>query len=228
MFNRLSPETREDPWVMPADGSGAATQLLALPGNQWPSHWPHDTLVLLNHMQAGNIDLHVWDPTGQAPPRPYLDAPWGERDLQLSPDGRLAAFAAVERGEPEIYVREFPVPENKWRLTTGQSAAPRWSRDGQYLWWTHGGGGAGIDTVYRARVEDPARGRFGPPEVMHITDIDGIANWDLHPDGHRFVLVVPMVRGGLEPSASGSTVPRFLVALNWFAELRRQIESQGR
>jgi serine/threonine-protein kinase len=227
LFNRLSPGTREDLWVMPADGSGAATQLLALPGNQWPSDWPHDTLVLFNHSQEPGEDLHVWNPAGQAPPRPYLDAPWGERDMQLSPDGRLAAFVALERGEPEIYVREFPVPANKWRLTTGQSASPRWSRDGQYLWWTHGGGGSGIDTVYRARVEDPARGGFGRPEVMHITDIEGIANWDLHPDGQRFVLVVPPGRGGPASPTTSSAAPRFLVVLNWFGDLRRQLETPG-
>lgn len=197
--------------------------MLALPGDQYPTQWVREDLILLDHLDGGVPDIHRWNPRDQAPPRPYLNAPWSESQLTVSPDGRWGAFLSAEREVPEVYVREFPVPENKWRLTTGQSNAPRWSRDGRYLWWTHAGGGSGIDTVYRARVEDPARGRFGAPEAMHVGNIDGIANWDLHPDGTRFVMAATPLRGSSDPAQAVSSEPRFLITLHWVAELRRRL-----
>ncbi|MFN2317940.1 MAG: protein kinase [Gemmatimonadales bacterium] len=228
VFNRLSPDSREDLWVVPADGSGPATELLVMGGNQWPASWPRDDLILLNHREQDNIDLLMWDPTGQAPPRPYLNAPWNEFDAQISTNGRLAALVSSERGVPEIFVREFPVPENKWRITLGQSASPRWSRDGGFLWWSHAGGDARIDTIYRARVTRAPEGRFGTPEVMYIGDIDGIGNWDLHPDGTRFVVVVPIFASDASTDQGDPATARFLITLNWFRELRQQLKAPGR
>jgi len=172
------------------------------------------------------MNVYMGDPTSQTPPRPYLSASWNENDLEVSPDGQLAAFISEERGIQEVYVREFPVPRNKWRLTTGLSGAPRWSRDGRYLWWTHGGGGSGVDTVYRARVERTPAVKFGTPEVMHIADIDGLANWDLHPDGNRFVILVPKTERARSVSSTSEATPRYLVTLNWFDELRRKLAAQ--
>jgi hypothetical protein len=61
---------------------------------------------------------------------------------------------------------------------------------------------------------------------MDIEHIDGIANWDLHPDGNRFVVIVPQ-GGGMAKAGSGSEPTlRFLVTLNWFDELRRALRAQ--
>jgi serine/threonine-protein kinase len=229
LFSRESEGTDFDLWARDVNGNGTETQLTRLPGHQWPSAWPRENLILLGseRLNAG-IDAYTWDPTSPAPPRPYLNAPWNEDQLAVSPNGRLAAFIAEERGVPELYVRDFPVPQNKWRLTTGYSAAPRWSRDGRYLWWSHGSEGTGVDTLYRARVELTPTVTFGAPEVMYATDLDGISNWDLHPDGNRFVIIVPQGGGNPQRSNSGVATMRYLVTLNWFDELRRQLRAQPR
>ena len=227
LFNRTSPGTGEDLWVLQVDTDNSQQQLTTLPGNQWPSGWPREDLVLISHRTGSGIDAYVWDPTGKTPPRPYLNAPWNESELAVSPDGGLAAFTSNERGaQGEIYVREFPMPQSKWRLTTGQSAAPRWSSDGRYLWWTHGGGGAGVDTVYRARVERTPSVKFGVPEVMYVADIDGISSWDLHPDGNRFVIMTRPIAAGPDGAVADNAMPRFILTLNWFNELRRELNAQ--
>jgi serine/threonine-protein kinase len=227
LFARSSQDTGYDLWAKTLGQGGTERQLFELPGSQGPSAWPREGLVLLISEQPGaGIDAYTWDPTGDAPPRPYLDGPWNESQLQISPDGRLAAFISEERGVPDLYVREYPIPRNKWRLTTGYSAEPRWSRDGRYLWWTRGSSGSGIDTVYRARVERAPAVTFGTPDVMYHADIDGIANWVLHPDGNRFVVIVPQ-GGGMAKAGSGSEATlRFLVTLNSFDELRRALRAQ--
>jgi len=36
---------------------------------------------------------------------------------------------------------------------------------------------------------------------MHVADIDRIVNWDLHPDGKRFVISVPLFLRRPRPQA---------------------------
>ena len=69
--------------------------------------------------------------------------------------------------------------------------------------------------------------RSGKPEVMHVADIDRIVNWDLHPDGKRFVISVPPVSAA--PAAAGAAEgaePRFVITLNWVSMLERLLAEQ--
>jgi hypothetical protein len=55
-------------------------------------------------------------------------------------------------------------------------------------------------------------------------DIDGVSNWDLHPDGRRFLATVATTQGPASSAsaAAGKASPaRHLLLLNWFSELRR-------
>jgi hypothetical protein len=55
------------------------------------------------------------------------------------------------------------------------------------------------------------------PEVVVATDADGPQNWDLHPDGRRFIVAVP----GSEAPAAAAPTSRYLILENSFGELRR-------
>jgi dipeptidyl aminopeptidase/acylaminoacyl peptidase len=186
---------------------------------------------VLQHSGDAPDDLLLWTLGSSSPPVPYLNAPWAETSLQVSPDGSLAAYLSNERGPFEVWVREFPVPQGKWRVSDGPSAAPRWSPDGRHLYYTHAGGGSGIDTLYRARLDRTRGLSVGPKEVLYIGDLDGIANWDLHPDGKRFVAVVPPASGPAQQSGAAGVAAspqeaRFLITLNWAASLERLMSQQ--
>jgi len=61
------------------------------------------------------------------------------------------------------------------------------------------------------------------PEFVLAAEIAGnIAyNWDLHPDGERFLVTVN--DGGAAATPDAPSPSRFLVVLNWFEELEARV-----
>ena len=62
--------------------------------------------------------------------------------------------------------------------------------------------------------------RFGIPQLLfELKDyaLDVIRNFDISPDGERFLMVKPI---------EGQTKPRAVVVLNWFDELERLLPTQ--
>ncbi len=231
LFSRKSDSTNGDLYVKPADSSAPEQLLLLLPYNQWPTDWPSEDQIALATDTPDGHDLLLWSPGRGGEPTPYLTTPWAEREMSVSPDGKLAAFTSNEAGAREVWIRDFPMPRGKWRASRGASGAPRWSSDGRYLFYTHAGGGSGIDTLYRVLVErKSAVSVSATPEVMFIGDIDGISNWDLHPDGKHFVVAMP--ENGAGPAATSATtveaVARYVITLNWVASLERAMRQQAK
>ncbi len=216
----------EDLYVKAADNSGPALQLLTRPGNQWPTGWLADGTILYSSGTAGNMDLFTVTSDSGGEPRVYLEAPWREANLTVSPDGTLGAFEADEAGRRDIWLRTFPVAEGKWRVTTGGvGVAPRWSPDGQYVYFTRAG--APEDSLFRVRVDRTAQGGVvvRGEELVLTHDISGIGNWDLHPDGRRALITVAG-NSGPTPTGEGGT-DRYLVVLNWFSEMLSRIGREG-
>ena len=56
---------------------------------------------------------------------------WG----QFSPDGRWMAYQSNETGRYEIYVRPFPREAGPIPISTAGGVYPRWSRDGNELYF---------------------------------------------------------------------------------------------
>ena len=80
-------------------------------------------------------------------------------------------------------------------------------------------GGSPLDTLFRVRIDRTPTIVVQAPEMVVALDADGTQNWDLHPDGRRFVVAV----AAGEPAAASAATPqaRYLILQNWFGELRR-------
>lgn len=139
----------------------------------------------------------------KGPPRRLLEGPLGH--AALSPDGRFIAYASVESGRSEIYLRRFPSLEGKVQLSTNGGGGPRWSRDGRAVLHFQG------DNVVRVRVELGDRPRVQAPELLF--DAPGMRNFDVAPDGNGFVAI-------FRPSGFGE-VRQLQLVTNWFEELER-------
>ncbi len=201
----------EDLWVKPADNSGPAERVLSRPGNQWPLAWLEDDLIVFASDEAGNNDLMLHSLAGDSEPKPYLQAPWDEYEFALSPDGSIAAHVSDKTGSPEVWLRDFPTPVGEWRVSSGGGVWPRWSPDGRTLYfWRRT---SGVDTLFAVEVIRDQGIRVGAAEA--VLALETGQGWDLHPDGDRFIVLVPNA-GATESSA----VSRYLVVLNWFEELR--------
>jgi Tol biopolymer transport system component len=206
----------EDIYVKAVDNSGNEQKVLSLPANQNPMAWRSDTLVFRSN-HAGQSDLFLMT-LSDAKPKAYLEAPWEERDIRLSPDGKLAAYTSSEAGGYDVWIREFPEPRGKWQVSSNQlSGSPRWSRDGNYVYfWRISSVVA--DTLFRARIERTPQVVVRAPEVMLVLDVEDVENWDLHPDGERAIVTIEDTRTG---SGEGSAPSRYLVIQNWFTDLKR-------
>lgn len=130
----------------------------------------------------------------------------------FSPDGRWLAYDSDETGTSEIYVRSFPQPGEKYRVSTAGGIGAQWSRDGkELLIWTSGQIFYPTGSVYSADVETTPTFQAGTPHLLFIPRQDNgglVATSDLK----RFLAVVP---------AEGAAAPAITVTLNWQTALER-------
>ena len=224
-FTMSTAEAAEDIFLKPANNSRPEEVLLSRPQNQNPIAWPDSATILFTTAEFGSEDLYAMAPRKGEQPRPYLQAPWGETDIAVSPDGRLAAVRTLESGAPDLWIRDYPVAQGKWKVSSGTGAnltEPRWSRDGKYLWFWRQIAGA-TDTLYKVRVDRTPGVVIRAPEPVLALNVFGTQQWDLHPDGKRFIVTVDDLPRGGAPGSPAAQAPRYVVALNWFAELRAKL-----
>jgi hypothetical protein len=116
-----------------------------------------------------------------------------------------------ETGRSEIYVRTFPDGESRWPVTTTGGTEPLWSRSGDELFYRAG------NEILVVPIETDSTFTFGNPQAV----ISGPyvpnpmhTNYDIHPDGQRFVMV-----------RSGEGETRMIVAVNWLEALRGAVQN---
>jgi hypothetical protein len=122
-----------------------------------------------------------------------------------------------ESGRPQVYVRPFLADSSgrssgaggKWLVSDGGGDYPQWRKDGKELYYN--------DLRQRLVAVEVTAGpgfKAGVPEVLFPTPIENRlpGQWDVMPDGERFLIVVP---------TSQSTQAPFTVVLNWPALLNR-------
>ena len=148
-----------------------------------------------------------------------LTSRFNEGFATLSPDDRFIAYASDETGRDEIYVRSFPDPGQKLKLSLDGGTAPAWSGDGREIFYRDGSKLMSVSFL---------GGRGGEPEVGNPTMLFDRAlsgrrlsrrtrNYDVSPDGQSFVMI--------ETEKSGNR-KEIHVVLNWFEELRRLVPAQ--
>lgn len=146
------------------------------------------------------------------------------REMSLSPDGRLLAYA--ERGpagEGGLFLTRFPSGEGRWQVS-GAAAAMQsdppivWSRASNELFFLGPGQDAGMFQVMSVPVRLDATVTLGAAVPLFAIDAASMAaGFDVAPDGKSFVV-------GRDTSASsGNAAPRtkFTLVENWFSEFAR-------
>jgi len=213
---------RAGPWEvywMPADGSSTEEPLLTGPNDQYASSWSPDGKVLLftkyNLAKSGDIlSFCTEDPNS---PQPLLHESYSEYNAVFSPDGHWIAYQSNQEGRDEVYVTRYPVPGEKYKVSTDGGCEPLWSPDGRELFYRNG------DKV-RVVTVDANSSRFDiakPPETLFEGQYSArpynVQNYDITPDGQRFMMVKDSEE---QPSAA-----QLIVVLNWFEELKRLVPS---
>jgi serine/threonine-protein kinase len=201
----------------PADRSAPAEGLLIADGDQFPASWSPDgrSLVLIERSaSAPGGDIWVLPLEGDGKPWAYLQTPFDEQSARLSPDGRWLAYSSDDSGRREVYVQAFPQTSGRWQVSTDGGTEPLWSRDGQELFYRS------ANKVVSVAIETEPVFGVGTREVLFEEAYVGrivLANYDIHPDGERFVMI-----------KTGEESGELIVVLNWFEELRRRVELESR
>jgi dipeptidyl aminopeptidase/acylaminoacyl peptidase len=176
-----------------ADGSGDEELLFATPQNKGLADWSADGRFLLFRSVDSKTGNDIWA-VSLTDHKPFVVAQtnFDERDGQFSPDARWIAYQSNETGNFEIWVRPFPGPGDRVRISTSGGTQVRWRRDGKELFYI------AMDGRLMAvpLSFDPARESLEPgtPVALFSTRIGGaLQGFNRHqyavaPDGQRFLM----------------------------------------
>jgi serine/threonine-protein kinase len=177
----------------------------------WPRHlhlsgWSRDGKWLLGYDVSPTTGQDVWAiAVDGSDSIPVAAGPASEAQPDFSPDGRWVAFETNESGRPEIFVVSFPDLAVRRQISTNGGRVPRWDRTGKTLYYLEG------EDVVEAPMSAATGVRAGPNRVLFQTRA---RVFDVSPDGHRFILVLPN---------SAAVSPGIHVVLDWIRELRERV-----
>ena len=200
-----------------SDGSGPSTRVFRGPDNYMPfvSADAGRLLVFVQGPTARSGDVAVLTLEEPVRIQPLIHTEYREGNADVSPDGRWVAYQSDESGRNEIYIRSFPIVDQRKELV---------SRDGgtQPLWGPAGSG----ELFYRALdgSVNAVSVRFTPdlivgtttnlfPNRSYATTTAGAWMYDVSPRDGRFLMLK-------EPSGGASPIS---VVVNWFDELTRLV-----
>ena len=148
---------------------------------------------------------------GDEEPEILLGTEAGEAIVSISPNGRWMAHVSDVSGERQIYVRPFPLVDSGGQrlLSDGPGEDPMWGPDGRELFYL------APDAAMVVPVETGATFQRGTPEPLFSMDSyveGGNIDWDMSPDGQRFVIV----------KRAEVTSP-IIVVQNWLEELKERV-----
>jgi Tol biopolymer transport system component len=169
--------------------------VVARDGTQWTTDWSPDGRHLVFTDIAENQDIWVAPISGEGQPQPFLTTPFSEGAGRISPNGRWLAYHSNESGRFEVYVQTFPQPGKKRLISTGGAREPIWGPDGQELFYWNTLGQ--LIAHQMTAGDDVTVGRHDV--LLHFPSylVGENANYDVHPDGRRFVIVTNEIQSRL-------------------------------
>jgi Tol biopolymer transport system component len=200
-----------DIFVKATSGSTAEEALTDEPGQKVPGDWSRDGRFIVHFDRQATGDrnprMSVLSPDGDRTPfvlypsivdRTFISA--------FSPDGRWVAFTSAESGRTEVYAVSFPDAKRKIQISNAGGDSPRWRADGREIFYA--GPGRSLMAV---DVQPGDQLKPGTPHALFSLP-GGAKDWDVAPDGQRFLVIQPVVET--------NSVPLNLV-VNWAAGLKK-------
>ena len=202
-------------YVKLSSGAGDEELLLKSAEQKWPVDWSPDGRFILYVAVGPKSAEDLWvvpaaeggNRAQRAPPIPFVQTEFRERQGTFSPDGRWIAYTSDESGGHEVYVRPFPPSGGKWQVSTAGGFSPRWRPDGRELFYI------GLTRKMMA-VEVKAAGatfeRGVPKPLFELRTLLGTMavgnHYAVSRDGRRFLVN--------SPAEEAVTTP-ITVVMNW-------------
>jgi serine/threonine-protein kinase len=212
--------------VKSVDGIGEPSVLLDLAGRLVPTDWSGAALAFYEQGDGqGSIDPDLWfiDPDAGTEPSDYLSTESWESHMDISPDGAWATYQSEETGRREVYIRAFPSGLGQQRVTVEGGTTPRWSPDGQSIYYI--GGSFPNQTIYVSEVQLEPSFLVLSTEVVFSGTVRG---FDPHPDGRRVLVAESLPAEATPEEAEEPERVRWVVVTNWFEEMLERMGEGGR
>ena len=204
-----------------ADGTGPVARLTNTANLKEPFSVSPDGKRLVFGEQVQRFDLWALALDDEPRPQLLLQTRFGDRDGEISPDGRWLAYSSDESGQFEIYVRPFPkVSEQRFQISSNGGAGAVWARSRPELFYQTPAGNlisVPIKTGVAFFAGSPSKVFDG---TQYVSSRLG-RMYDVSPDGQRFLMLKPDA-SSKHTAASASLV----VVINWFEELRARVPAK--
>lgn len=208
-----------------ADGTGTAERLTRpeVGSAHIPEAWsPKGDRFLFSERKGPSVSLWTSAVQDKKPTPVNIGQPAEARRAAFSPDGRWITYGIVKNAVFTIFVEPFPPTGATNPISTGFH--PLWSPDGKELFFSRT---TGPDQTMVVRIATQPTLTFGNPEpVLRATSVEGdpaeARNYDITPDGKRFIIVV-------RPEQTQSGLPateQLHVVMNWFEELKARVPTR--
>jgi eukaryotic-like serine/threonine-protein kinase len=196
---------------------GDAACVLDSEGPKFPTDWSSDGRFITYTSQAPDYrHLHTWTVSLRSSGDAEQSTAWlqhshNEANAYFSPEGtdalRWIAYASVETGRDEVYVRDFPAGAQKWQVSNQGGLMPHWRRDGRELFYLAPDG-----TLMAVSVNLGATCEVGAPRALFATGIRMIPRYKewmnqyaVGRDGQRFLFNRPVA--DTAPAAITAVIP---------------------
>jgi serine/threonine protein kinase len=196
-------------FTIPVTGVGRVESLLPSDQYDTPTSWSPDGryLAFSRRIPSGKGRWNIWilPVPGNNKPYPLLNSNYDQGNATFSPDGKWLAFDSEETGRREIYLVPFPDATSKLTISTDGGRRPRWSPDGQELFFISADG--------RVMAASLHAGKTGlQVTATHPLFRYDAGDLDVSSDGKRFLTFRDVEN---QPPA-----PITLIT-NWTAELKK-------
>jgi serine/threonine protein kinase len=181
---------RHDLYHAAANGSGMRTLLFESEYPKYPTDWLPDGRRIVYHTFDDRTGADIWLVNADgSEAQPLVQTPFDEMQGQVSPDGQWLAYASLETGQAEVYVRSLVDSVSRWQVSAGGGTDPRWRGNGRELFYVSAD--SWLTTVAFAHGEPSAPKRLfevhvAPPVQPYMS------NYNVTPDAERFLVKVPV------------------------------------
>lgn len=185
---------------------GAPVTILDRPGARFPADWSSDgRMIALSAIASDrSLDTVVVPSDGSGPDKKLMSR---EAPIRFAPSSaggppQRVAYTGFETRGPEVYIRNFPEADRKWRVSRDGGLQPMWRGDGKELFYLAPDG-----TLMAAEILEGADLDIRAPKPLFQTGvrarrgIHDIWGQDYYPskDGTRFLVNRRAGDGATEP-----------------------------
>jgi tRNA A-37 threonylcarbamoyl transferase component Bud32 len=208
--------------ILRSDGSSSAPDtLLVVDGDLWEILISDDEGRVLFRVgnAASNADLGYADVAVDTVRTLFLNSPFSEHAVTLSPDGRWVAYVSNRSGRNEIYVRPFPaVGTRRIQVSANGGTEALWAHSGRELFYRDGEGWM-IAASVTAEPEFQVNGRERLFDARAFRSTVEYRGYDVALDDQHFIMLQ-------EEGLGGNEVTDLILVENWFTELRGVLDER--